>query len=303
MIKRTIEISSAPAHLSVRRRQLVLERGGEELRQIPLEDAGMVVVDHPQTTYTHSALSELAAADAVVVLCGADHLPCGILLPLANHSQVVTRLRDQIRAKVPVRKRLWRQIVRAKILAQARLLADESIAQKQLVELARQVRSGDISNREGVAAKIYWSAWLSNPSGDTERVRFRRDCDGGGLNGMLNYGYAILRAALARAIVSGGLQPAIGLHHKHRSNAFCLADDLIEPLRPFVDERVRELHYGGVIEVDRTVKESLLDLIAAEARVGDFAGPLMVGLHRYVASLSRCLSGEADRLEIPTLCN
>lgn len=307
MIKRTIEISSAPAHVSARSKQLILERDGVQVASIPCEDLGMVVVDHPETTYTHSALATLVESDAVVVICGRDHLPRGVLLPLADHSQVVWRLWDQISAAKPVCKRLWQQLVRAKIIAQARLLPASSVARRKLVELARQVRSGDPSNIEGQAAKIYWQAWLRDsddqPLPEMERwLPFRRDADGDGLNALLNYGYAIVRAALARALVSAGLLPALGLHHCNRANAFCLADDLIEPLRPLVDHEVRDLARRGIGSIGPTAKENLLRLLAVEVRYAGQTGPLMVALQRYIASLVNCFDGSAQRLEIPTSC-
>src|SRR5262249_13182536 len=152
-------------------------------------------------------------------------------------------------------------------------------------------------------AKSYWEAWLLQPSESTDIERFRRDPDGTGVNAMLNYGYAIVRAALARAIVAAGLHPALGLHHCHRSNLFALADDLIEPLRPMVDSSVRQLVFAGETELIQSVKAELLELLTIEVAVGDFAGPLMVSLHRFVASLVKVLDGKSRELEIPVRCN
>lgn len=292
MIKRTIEISREPAHLTVRLDQLILERNGQTVGSIPCEDVGVVLVDHPGTTYTHAALARLAAADAVVVVCGRDHLPAGILLPLADHSQVVWRLRDQLAVSKPLQKQLWKQIVQAKIRAQASNLP-AGPARTRLLALARNVRSGDPVNAEAQASRVYWGAFF-------EGIVFRRDRDGGGPNPLLNYGYAVLRAAIARAIVAAGLLPSLGLHHSNRSNAFCLADDLIEPLRPLVDHRVKELLDQQKVELDQPTKAALLDILTWEVRVGDQTGPLMVCLHRMVASLVRCFVGEAQSIEFPT---
>ncbi|MBU4270677.1 MAG: type II CRISPR-associated endonuclease Cas1 [Planctomycetes bacterium] len=281
----------------------------------------MLVVDQPQSTYTHAALAALVRSGAVLVVCGRDHLPAGVLLPLADHCQVVWRVAEQVAISKPLRKRLWKQLVRAKIRAQAQNLPATRPARKKLLELARQVRSGDPTNVEAQAAKVYWRHWLPD-------VPFRRDTDGKGLNSLLNYGYAILRAAVARALVAAGLLPAIGLFHSNRSNAFCLADDLIEPLRPLVDRRVRELREGDcpnflgaaeerptgrpgcrengtvpfVPELNPETKRGLLKLLADPVRMGHQRGPLMVNLHRMVASLVRCYQGESDRLEIPRAC-
>lgn len=344
MIKRTLEISREPAHLSVRNEQLVLKRDGQTVGQVPCEDIGVVLVDHPQTTYTHGALAKLAESDAAVVICGRDHLPAAILLPMVDHSQVVWRLDAQLGVGRPLRKQLWRQLVVAKIQAQARNLSPELPAHRKLLALAREVRSGDPTNVEAQAARVYWANWLNDePPGsvpnfgsqklETESVGsvpifgsekmgtdplpstdllsatdpldfvFRRDPDLPGLNSFLNYGYAVLRAALARAIVAAGLLPSLGLHHRNRSNAFCLADDLIEPLRPLVDDRVRELHRQGYEELNQPAKAAILEILADRVRFGEEVGPLMVELHRYVASLVRCFTGDDRELIIPTACD
>lgn len=295
MIKRTLEISREPAHLCLRDEQLLLKRDGQIVGQAPCEDLGMVVVDHPQTTYTHHALAKLAACGAVVVVCGTDHLPAALLMPLADHTQVVWRLADQISISQPLRKRLWKQLVVEKIRAQARNLPERHAAHKKLLALAGTVRSGDPNNVEAQAAKIYWRNWIAE-------YEFRRDPDAAGVNAFLNYGYAILRAALGRAIVAAGLLPSLGLHHCNRSNAFCLADDLIEPLRPLVDDRVREMHRQGYERLDQPAKAELLDLLTSPMELGGQTGPLAVMLHRFVASLARCYAGEAKKLEIPQSC-
>ncbi len=337
MIKRTIEISREPAHLSLRLGQLVLEREHQPVSTIPCEDLGMVVVDHPQVSYTHSALAALVEHDAVVVICGKNHLPAGLLLPMSDHSEVVWRLHDQIAVSKPLRKQLWRQIVQAKIRAQANNLPASSPERTRLLELARTVRSGDVTNHEAQAARVFWSAWLTDAelaSGRSEtpkvtrsvsegigtssvespsltlrvtpetttrqRSPFRRNADGEDeINVLLNYGYSILRASVARAIVMAGLHPTFGLQHCNRSNLFCLADDLMEPLRPLVDARVRELVRLDQTTLSPITKAALLQLLTQEASTGSEAGPLMVTLHRYVASLVKCYSSETEHLEIP----
>jgi CRISPR-associated protein Cas1 len=304
MIKRTIELSREPAHLCVRLNQLTLTRGHETVGSIPCEDIGVVVVDHPQATYTHAALATLAKADATLVVCGPDHLPVGILLPLSDHTQVVWRAREQISASKPLCKRLWQQIVQAKIRAQADNLAKNAPARRRLLQLATEVRSGDPTNIEAQAAKAYWSAWLTQAPEDhrTDRATFRRDPDGDGANPLLNYGYAVMRAAVARSIVAAGLLPSLGLHHSHRANAFCLADDLLEPLRPIVDERVRRLLVAGQTDLDQPTKAALLELLAVPMSSDQGQGPLLVALERYAASLVQCFQGLRRRLEIPKPC-
>ncbi len=303
MIKRTLEISREPAHLAVRHDQLLLKRDGKIVGQVPCEDIGVVVVDHPQTTYTHSALTRLADCDAVVVVCGRDHLPTAILLPLADHSQVVWRLNDQLAASRPLCKRLWKQVVIAKVRAQAANLSEDRPARRKLMALAGEVRSGDPTNIEAQAAKIYWANWLWAAEGDEITIeQFRRNSEGTGLNSFLNYGYAILRASVARAIVVAGLQPSLGIHHRNRSNAFCLADDLMEPFRPLIDDRVREMHRAGHEQLNQPAKAELLGILTTPMVLGDQTGPLMTMLHRLLASLTRCYAGEQKQLEIPTPC-
>lgn len=294
MIKRTIEVSREAAHLSVRLGQLVLAQGERLLGTVPCEDIGVVVVDHPCATYSHAALASLAGYGAVLVICGPNHLPAAMLVPLSNHSEIAHRIACQAAASRPIRKRLWKQIVQAKIRSQANNLPPDSPARSKLLALARQVRSGDPSNVEAQAARIYWAHWLPD-------TLFRRDPEGSGLNALLNYGYAILRAAMARALVAAGLVPALGLYHSHRANPFCLADDLIEPLRPLVDAQVRDLFRRGTTELTPETKPPLLGILTQTVRLGRQRGPLMVHLHRMAASLVECYRGTATRLEIPRL--
>jgi CRISPR-associated protein Cas1 len=292
VIKRTIEISREPAHLAVRLDQLLLKRDGDVVGSIPCEDIGLVLVDHPAATYSHAALARLAESGAALVVCGQNHLPTAVLLPLSDHSQVVWRIADQIAASRPLQKQLWKQLVQAKIRGQAENLDPGSPARAKLLDLVGMVRSGDPTNVEARAAKVYWTAWRPEEA-------FRRDQNGRGLNSLLNYGYAVVRAAVARALVAAGLLPAIGLHHSNRSNAFCLADDLMEPLRPLVDDRARDLFVQGYDDLCQESKAELLKLLAKPVELGGEAGPLMVNLHRMAASLVRCFAGESKRLEIP----
>ncbi len=309
MIKRTIEISQRPVHLTVKDQQLLIQdREGDRaiLSSAPCEDIGILLVEHCGTTYTHAALTTLLSHDAAVVFCGRDHLPAGLLLPIGEHTQVVWRLHSQLAAGKPLKKRLWRQIVQAKIRAQAANLLDGSLVRSRLLGMARRVRSGDPDNLEAQAARAYWAAWRdglctadSYGTGVSPVRSFHRDPDGPAPNNLLNYGYAVMRAAVARAIVSAGLLPTLGIKHVSRSNAFCLADDLVEPLRPLVDARVSELVRNGRAELDPETKRGLLELLTSEVNTAGQNGPLMVALHAMTASLVRCLEGDADRLEIP----
>ncbi len=199
MIKRTIEISREPAYLAVRMDQLLIKHGEETVGSIPCEDIGVVIVDHPQTTYSHHALASLAQCGATVVICGPNHLPVAMVFPLADHCQVVWRLHDQLEVTLPVKKRLWRQLVQAKVRGQARNLAPDSPAFRRLMELVTTVRSGDPTNVEAQAARVYWAHWLPE-------IEFRRDVGAGDVNSFLNYGYAIVRAVVVAplACVFGG---------------------------------------------------------------------------------------------------
>jgi CRISPR-associated protein Cas1 len=256
----------------------------------------MVAIDQQDTTYSHAALARLLEFGAAVLICGRKHLPTGLLLPLADHTEVVWRIHEQVAIGKPLRKQLWKQLVVAKVRGQAANLDTASPARLRLLALAAAVKSGDPTNVEAQAAKVYWGTWLG------EGTPFHRDPAGDDpLNAFLNYGYAVLRAAVARALVSAGLHPSLGLHHCNRSNAFCLADDLLEPLRPLVDREVRLLHQQGHAELNRAVKAGLLGLLAATVRLDDQTGPLMVALHRTAASLARCYRGEDKRLLLPVL--
>lgn len=306
MIKHTLEISKEAAHVSVRHSQLILKRGAEDVGSIPCEDIGIVMVDHPQVTYSHAALVELALNDAAVVICGPNHLPAAMLLPIADHTQVVWRLKDQVSASKPLLKNLWKQIVQAKVIAQAYNLPEIAPARKRLLAMAQNVRSGDLDNIESQAAKVYWRHWLSGIEDTASRCvapekDFYRDQNGTGLNSLLNYGYAILRAGVGRAIVGSGLMPSLGIHHCNRSNAFCLADDLIEPLRPLVDNYARRLYFQGVSELDQFSKARLLTVLNHRVLFRGHTGPLMATLHRYTASLTKCYAGDVKHLDFPEL--
>lgn len=295
MIKRTLEISRDSMHLSVKLDQLRLQKHGDDPRRapsVPCEDIGLIVVDQPGVTYSHAALSRLMDFGAALMICGRDHLPNGMLLPLGDHCEVRWRIDDQIAASKPILKNIWKQIVVAKIKAQANLLMDDAARQK-LTTLTREVRSGDPTNIEAQAARIYWQHWLTGQ-------KFKRDPDGDGLNALLNYGYAVLRAAVARAVVSAGLFPVLGIKHSSRSNAFCLADDLMEPIRPMVDAKVRDLHEWNMTKLDHPTKAHLLQLMVQNVICDGQKGPLMVSLHRMTASLLRCYQGQDKKLHIPT---
>ena len=284
MIKRTIEISREPAHLAVRDGQLLILRKQESPQRlparpenlagsIPCEDIGVLMVDSRETTYSHWALAELADHGAAVVVCGRDHHPAGLYLPISSNTQLLSRLDAQLTASKPAQKRLWATIVAAKVRAQASALPpgpNFDACRGRLLRLAREVRSGDTTNIEAQAAAAYWPV-LFSACGEVAQP-FRRKAGERGApppNHLLDYGYSAVRAAVARALVSAGLLPALGIQHRGRSNPFCLADDLMEPLRPIVDRRVRWLADRGELVLDRSTKAELLEALTAEVQAGD----------------------------------
>jgi len=294
VIKRTVEVSGPDTGLSIRYGQVIVQRNGEHIGRFSAEDVGVLIVDTPTAQYTHATLVELVEHGAAVLLCGSDHLPAALVMPCAANSLQTERLAAQVNAKRPLKKRLWQQLVRAKIRNQARNFPDGSEAQEHLLGLVKRVHSGDPENIEAHAARLYWAEWLPN-------TLFRRRPNGEPPNNLLNYGYAVLRAAVARAAAGAGLHPSIGLHHHNRYDTFCLADDLVEPLRPLVDRVARDLFLQGNDEINKETKTGLLSLLLEPVEIKGATGPLFVELEKMSASLVRCYMGEADKLEIPSL--
>ncbi len=290
MIKRTIEISGRNNHLSISLGSLVVKRESSVIGRVPLEDIGVLVLDAADTTYTHHVLTRIMQAGAVIIPCGTDHLPAGLFLPQNNTLQT-QRLILQTNAPLPLRKQLWKQIVQCKIRHQAANLQHDETSLNHLLERVSEVRSGDPTNVEAQAAKRYWRAMF----GPT----FRRDQHGDPPNNLLNYGYMVMRAAVARAICAAGLHPSLGLHHHNRNNHFCLADDLLEPFRPLIDYEVKLLHEQGHYEIERDTKIPLLQLLTTEISIEEKKGPLMVNLSRMIASLVKCYAGEEKKLQLP----
>jgi len=294
MIKRTVAIDN-PAWLKIKESQLIIEQDGKAVGKIPVEDVGVLIVDHPAVVYTQGCLNALLENNAAVVVCGRNHHPSGILLPLDANSVQTERFKRQVEASTPLKKQLWRQTVRAKIANQARFLKLIGREPGKLLDLARQVKSGDPANLEAQAARHYWRQGFGEA--------FRRDRFGAPPNNLLNYGYMVLRAAVARALVSSGLLPTIGIHHHNRYNAYCLADDIMEPYRVFVDKAVRRIQeeQRNCNEVDKDIKKILLDVLVCDVRFDKEKSPLMVGLSTTSASLVRCFAGERKSVEYPEL--
>lgn len=302
MIKRTLCFSN-PAYLSMKNKQLVvrLESRGDEPGQqttIPIEDIGMVVLDNPQITLTHGLMASLLDNNASVITCDERHMPVGLMLPLEGHTVQSEHFQEQLSASVPLRKQLWQQTVQQKILNQAALLNDLYNAENgNMLQWAAEVRSGDSTNLEGRAAAYYWSQMFPDICG------FTRGREGLYPNNFLNYGYAILRAVIARALVSSGLLPTFGIHHHNRYNAYCLADDIMEPYRPYIDRLVISTikQYPRTAEVTTDIKRSLLTIPTLEVHIGGQRSPLMVAASQTTASLARCFAGEIRKITYPEM--
>ena len=293
MIKRIVEISK-PSSLSIRNQQLIIKQADGE-HSVPLEDLGLLILDNPQITHTQHVLVACSQHNIAVIICGVNHLPASLLLSLVGSTLQTKFLAQQIQAQIPAKKRLWQLIIKAKIKAQFLVLSSLKEKNKRLESLINEVKSGDTQNAEAQASRIYWKKLF----GDT----FHRDRDSSGPNALLNYGYAILRASIARAVVGAGLHPSIGIHHKNQFNSFCLVDDLIEPLRPLIDMRVYELtnQEEEITAINQSHKKALLECLSWQINMGTTRYPLLVALHEYVASVRQTLAGEIKQPQIPTL--
>lgn len=294
MIKRIVEISN-PARLSLKNQQMMVDREGFDLAAVPIEDIGVLILDHPQITHTQGLLAACSENNVALLVCSEKHLPSAILLPLEGNSLHSKIIAQQAQVTEPTCKRLWQAIVRAKIREQAKALLLSTGDDSPLPAYAKRVKSGDTENIEGQAARIYWQKLFGQD--------FRRDPKTPGINTLLNYGYAVMRAAVARAIVSTGLHPSLGLHHHNQYNSFCLADDLVEPLRPVVDLKVYELCKKLPEEPALTTenKRVLLETLSADCVMNGQRLPLMTSLHHYAASVRKVICGEHKRMEIPAL--
>lgn len=292
MIKRVVEIST-PAYLHLRLKQMIIEQDGKEVASIPLEDLGYLILDAPQINITRALLSACADNGVGVLFSNEKHLPSAILLPMVGNILQTRTIAVQANCSVIVKKRLWQKLIKAKIRGQIKTLKAITGNAGSLPELVEQVSSGDKGNIEAQAAQRYWQLLFGKD--------FRRNPDLSGRNALLNYGYAIIRAALARSAVSSGLHPSIGVHHHNQENPFVLADDLIEPLRPLVDYHVALITKEKLddIELERPVKQELLGLLTYPVNIGKRPLPLMAAMHSYTASLARALENVEEELVIP----
>lgn len=291
MTDRIIDLSEEPARLSVRYSNLVIEREDAEAVTVPLEELAVLVVSHPQVSLTHAVLAGLAESGGVFVACDGKRLPTGMFLPLTGHFTQAERFERQASASLPTRKRLWQQIVRAKLRAQAQLLSELYNSDHGIVALIPRVRSGDPDNVEGMASRRYWPVLFANKS-------FYRDRYGPPPNQHLNYGYAVLRAVVARALCAAGLHPSLGLHHHNRYDAFRLADDLMEPFRPIVDRAVVDLmrHHSLDVPLNRETKAEILKALSGRLLLKGEWRTLFDTVARAASSLTAVFAGERKDL-------
>ena len=294
MMKRTLVFSN-PVYLSLRNQQLVLayKDAPEHTTTVPIEDIGVVVVENQQVSVTLPLLNALTENEVQVVFCNATGMPSSMLLGFEGNNLQGETLRNQMSCGELLKKQLWKQIVESKIRNQSRLLDKVGQEGACLRPYYSNVKSGDADNREGSAARIYFQRLFG--------ADFVRDRTLPGINALLNYGYTILRAAVSRAIVSSGLFPAIGLFHHNRSNAFPLADDLMEPYRPFVDEAVYDLLMQGNMELTKDTKAKLIMVLYADTEFENVNRPLSVGLSMTTSSLVRCYAKDCLKLSLPSL--
>ncbi len=321
MIKRTLYFGN-PAYLSKRDDQLIIKLPGNgndksdaeddppdepdkneryknrsNQNSAPIEDIGIIILDSSQITITQGLLSSLLENNTAVVSCDNSHLPVGLFLPLSVNQIQSERFQEQIESSIPLRKQLWQQTISAKIRNQAWLLNYKKVNVINMLKWAKDVRSGDPDNFEGRAAAYYWQNIFP------PELEFKRDRYGLPPNNLLNYGYAVLRAIVARSLVASGLLPTLGIHHHNKYNAYCLADDIMEPFRPYVDKIVYEIIDNGEdFEVLNTsIKKQLLEIPVIEIIIEGERSPLMVGVQRTTASLAKCFAGESRKILYPDM--
>jgi len=294
MIKRTLYFGN-PCYLSKKENQLNINLLDNKIKQIPIEDVGIVILDNPQITITNALLRALVENNVAVLTNDEHHLPLGLLLPLASHSTYTEKLKFQVSASVPLKKNLWKQTIKKKIQNQASVLVRLGISTTKMDYWVSQVKSGDPDNYEARAAAYYWNTiFYSN---------FKRGRYGEPPNNILNYGYAILRGIVARSLVASGLLPALGIFHRNKYNAFCLADDIMEPYRPYVDLIVLNImemdSFNGELTLE--VKKMLLNIPVVDIFINGCSSPLMVGVQQTTASLMQCFEGILRKITYPEL--
>jgi len=294
MLKRAL-VFSTPLSLSLKNEQLVIysKEDPDMTRTVPIEDIGMVLIENQMTAITIPLLNKLSDNNVAVVFCNQKGMPNSMLLNLDSNCAQGEVLRNQLSASEPLKKQLWKQIIESKIKNQSLLLSKLGKDGGKLKPYYCNVRSGDADNREGAAARLYWSELFGK--------NFIRDRDAGGANILLNYGYTILRAAVSRALVSSGLFPSLGIFHRGRGNAFPLSDDMMESYRPFVDEIVYGLIQNGKTDLTKETKAALIRILYCDTYFPKVTRPLSVGLSLSMASLAKCYAKDSSKLVFPII--
>ena len=296
MIKRTLYFGN-PAYLHTTNEQLIADiKETGEAKQIPIEDLGIVILDHQQITITQSLMARLLANNVALITCNETHHPVGLFLNLDGHTLQSKNFQHQLDASVPLKKQLWQQTVMAKISNQAALLERERVPNLLLLNYAKEVKSGDSENHEAMAAGYYWKHLFP------DFLQFTRQREGAPPNNLLNYGYAILRAIVARSLVGSGLLPTAGIFHRNQYNAYCLADDIMEPYRPFVDKVVCDIVMmnGAFLELGQKFKQQLLGIPAMDVTMDGVKSPLLNAVQRTTASLAKCFEGSTRKILYPS---
>ena len=306
MIKRTLYFGN-PAYLSLKLKQMMIKMpqkndgdlpyGEEVVRTIPIEDIGIVILDNKQITITQGLMEDLLENNCAIVTCDSKRMPVGLMLPLAGNTIQTERFRMQIDASLPLKKQMWQQTIEAKISNQAAVLElVTGMTHKNMLKWAGSVKSGDSENMEARAAVYYWKTLFEDDP------YFTRDNECDSRNALLNYGYAILRAVVARALVGGGLIPTLGIHHHNRYNAYCLADDIMEPYRPYIDKLVIEiLTEEPCASISTRIKSRLLNIPVIEVCINGKRSPLMLAVSQTVSSLVKCYKGECRKVAYPEM--
>ncbi len=295
MIKRTIYIGN-PTYLKLKDQQLkVIDPESKETKgSIPIEDMGFLVLDHPQITLSHPVIQAMQQNNIAIISCDESHLPLGLMLPISGHVAHSERLKHQINCSEPLRKQLWKQTVEAKIFQQKELLKKLDRVHEPMAKYMTEVKSGDTTNMEGIAAQYYWKQMFDD---------FTREREGDAPNNFLNFGYAVLRSMVARALVSSGLHPTIGIFHRNKYNAYCLADDIMEPYRPYVDLLVEAWlnEPQSTHTLDKPAKAYLLQLATKDVYINGLQRPLMTALSITTSSLCKCFMGESRVIHYPMI--
>ena len=291
MIGRVVEVASEGRHLARLRGLMTVSRNGVEDARVPLDDIGVLLCNARGLSYSNDLMTELARRGVAVVLCGANYLPTAWLWPLEGHHVQAMRMRCQLEASLPLRKRLWQRIVREKIAQQSNVLELLQLNSGSVKAMARRVRSGDPDNVEAQAARKYWPLLFGDD--------FRRDRYGGGPNPFLNYGYTVLRAAVARAVVAAGLHPSLGIHHHNRSNPMCMVDDLMEPFRPFVDYTSVRLVAESKKELTPESKQALAEVLTMDMHTERGTTPLQTCIERAAQSLAQSFEAGKPSIVFP----